>query len=386
MARNNFLQVGQNTQILSGGYGRGANGAPLYSCGGGNCQTGTCNMVEEIDGSCTAIDYSTYWRDFDDAGTLSRTYTWRDAGSARNSSSARGNVEIIDSWTSEIDGSNNLIVHLTSTLTKVWRDDIRSGTYGSRTIAILEGGDYPTTQASSHLIANLGSVNIATFQNASNPWVVNVSRSTTIVIPPQQSSMNTRLFRVKNWVSNATNINGAPSMFVDEMTMGTVFKNNLPNQFDPPELIRIDQTPQICDNVVDAALCFKAPNLNGAKLVVQWHYEGQDWTTLKQVESLEAHRDDEEVCVTIKGLIPTTCPPPTKVYWRAQFVPLISTLLPSEWTYGEFETVFVPPVWMNVPDITTPECNAVGKGDLLDQFEEIVYYNGKRPECKKGDC
>lgn len=396
MARNNSLQIQQVTQITQGGYGRNGN-SPLFACSGcvtgGCCQTGNCNLVEEIDGNCGYIDIAKGWNAADDSGSTTRTYTWRDTNTGRsiggvwtgyNANSARGNVEIRDEWTSYIDDMNNLIVDVTSTVVKVWRDDIRPRTTGHRQIAVLEEGNYPTSQNGNHLIRLLDAVNIATFQNPDNPWWLNVSRSRRIVISPQTDSFNYMPFRIRNWTVGYAGMNWGSQPYVDEMLVGTAFRNSLPNQFDPPELVHIDQTPRICDSVVDALACFKAPILNGSNLVIQWHYEGQDWSTSRQA-SVPADRNAEEVCVNMQGLIPTTCSP-TKVWWRAQFVPIVSTLRPSEWTYGEFETVFVPPVWMNVPDISAAECSTVGRGELLSEFEEVVYYNGQKPECKKGNC
>lgn len=390
MAQNNNIQIAQYTQVLYGGYGRGVNGVPRYPCDGKGCRTpgSNCNRVEEIDGNCGPIDGSAYWVNADDSGTTTRTYTWRDSQTGINSSSARANIEIQDEWTSSIDGNNNLIVNLKSTVTKVWRDDRYNvaGTSIPRQIAVLEGGNYPTTQAGSHVIQLLPAVNAATFENGGNPWTIGVSRQQVLVIPPQGQSGAAQPFRVKAWYAGGgMNINTSYNDYVDEMSMGTIFKNNLPNELTPPVFVRVDQVPDICNNVVDATIHFTPPNLNGAQLELYWSYEDGVWSENKKAV-VPASRDAETVFYTIEDLLPTTCPPPTKVYWRARYIPTTDTLQPSDWTYGNFETVFVPPIWMTVPDITTPECNSLGKGELLDEYDHVVYYQGEKPSCKKGDC
>lgn len=49
----------------------------------------------------------------------------------------------------------------------------------------------------------------------------------------------------------------------------------------------------------------------------------------------------------------------------------------SEYVYGEFDTLFIPPANMSVPDITESECVEIDSGNLIPPFEEIVCY---------GDC
>lgn len=372
MARNNSLQVASYTQIISGGYGRGTNGVPLNL---------PADQIEELDGSTGVVGGPGSFNDADDNGSLTRTYTWRDSDVGMNSQSGRGVVEIRDEWTSTVDDSNNLVIDLRSTVVRCWRDDIRGArAKGARQIAVLNS-------AGTQVLHTFPAVNnIGSFNNAGDPWYANVTQIVHIVLPPQQESAQYAPSRVKNWSLN-TGVNvwtPGPNTYIDEMRMGAIFKNNLPNQFDPPKLINIDQTARICDNVVDATFHFEHPNLNGAKLLLQWRYEGQDWSDTRQ-NTVTGKRSDEQVDIIARDLIPTTCEP-TKVYWRARWQPTISTLQPSEWTYGEFYTIFVPPVWMNVPDITVEECNAVGKGDLLDEYEEVVYYNGQKPECKEGSC
>lgn len=48
----------------------------------------------------------------------------------------------------------------------------------------------------------------------------------------------------------------------------------------------------------------------------------------------------------------------------------------SDYVYGEFDTLFIPPPNMTVPDITEVECNEIDKGNLIPPFEEIVCYGG----------
>lgn len=378
MARNNSLQIRRALRLFSAGYGRLADGTPKPGL--------PCDRVEEIDGSCGTSWGDPNFNNTDDAGSITSVYTWRDSNlfPGRNSISTRMNVSVTDNWTSSVDNMNNLIVVVTSTVNSIWRDDPRGRQPDYRTTALLDGSNFPSYQSSNHIVWGPVVTINGYYGSGATSWGAGQTRTQTFVIPPQQDSNLNPSFRVRNWNTNYANINSRPSGYIDDLGVGVIFRNDLPNQFDPPKLITIDQTPNICDSTVDAEFCFEHPNLNGANLVVQWRYEGQDWSTNRQSVT-PAYRTDGQTCLLAQGLIPSSCTE-TTVYWRAQFQSTVSTLRPSEWAYGEFKSLFVPPVWMTVPDITAAECSAAAKGDLLDQYDKVVYYDGRKPACKKGDC
>ena len=375
------LQYSSGTRILSGGYGRKANGAPSYTCGSGttgaNCYRRLCDRVEIIDGTCGPLTYASNFVDANDTDSATRTYTWRDSDAARNSKSSGGWITITDSWVSVVNPDNSITVTVTTTVNGIKRGDIRGG-YGDRTIAIFDGAD----TNNNHPLWVGKSENIAISQGTLYSGGASVVHTYTIY--PQKTTQAYYAIRLKNWVTGSANINSGPSIFVDEMAMGLVFKNNLPNDFDPPQFVKLDQTPHICDNNVVGEATFEAPNLNGGHIEFWWGYAPGDWSERRML-TVEATHDAQVVIPNITPIMPSQCEP-QPIYWRARFVPDVDTLQPSEWSYGEDTARFVPPVWMSVPDITVEECTAVGKGDPLDEFTDIVYYGGEKPPCKEGKC
>lgn len=371
----NPLQISQRTNLIKGGYGR-INGDPAYACSGSNCFTrGTnCNLVEVVDDTCGDVSIASPLFDVPMNGSLGRIYSWRDSDAAMNSDSARGEAYVLDNWSAVVNADNSITVTLTSTLQRITRGDIRGNAYGQRIVAVMNSGR-------GLLWRQNGSCDIRTFNG--NVFTGNLSSSVVFNILPQQTSASIYPIIIRNWVTGAADWNWGVEPFVDEMAMGGVFKNNLPNSFDPPEVLEIVQTPRICDSIVDAEFTFGAPILNGGHLELQWHYNGEDWSNPYTVTA-PSNRDNEVVIVA-QNLIPTSCDI-TTVYWRARFVSDVDYLFDSEYTYGEFDVLFIPPVWMNVPDISDSECENISSGKPIDEFGEVVYYTGEKPACKKGKC
>lgn len=375
MATVNPLQISQRTNLIKGGYGR-VNGNPAYACGGGNCYArGTlCNLVEVVDGTCSYINRAEDFIDVPMSGSLSHNYTWRDSDLGMNSDSAQGTAIATDNWSATVQSDNSIIITLNTTVSVVSRQDIRGNAYGNRTVAVLNGNNRNVLWQGSN-------VNVAYFTG--DLYRGSLSSSSSIRILPQQTSADIYPIIIRNWVTGAAGVNWGVEPFVDEMAIGAVFKNNLPNSFEPPELIEIVQTPDICNSVVDAEFTFGAPILNGGHLVLQWHYEGEDWSDRYTVTAPSDR--DNDVTIIAHNLVPSSCDN-TTVYWRARFVPDVDYLNASEWTYGEFDTLFIPPVWMNVPDISEDECATVSNGEELAQYKSVVYFRGEKPACKGDKC
>lgn len=358
MARNNGLQVAQTTQIIFGGYGRNGNVAK-YPCDGGNCQTGNCDLVEEIDGSCQTIDISKDFHDQDDAGSLTKIYSWRDSNVSpgRNSRSARGYVEVRTDWTSTVDNTNSLVVNVTSTVTRVGRDDIRNNAGGGgvlRAIAVFDINGNPLPGMP------LPAVDAAYWTGS---WAVNASHTQTLVIPPQKTSADVMPFRVRSWnTSRATMWSGAEK-YIDEMRVGAAFKNNLPNKFDPPVLRTIEQVRNICDDNVDVQFTFEPANLAGGHIELWWRLEGQEWNESRKVTSKTAGWK-EAVSVWANDLPPRR----TKIYWRAKWASELDYLEDSDWTYGDFETLWFPHPSQTVPAISDAECSQIDRGNDIPEI------------------
>lgn len=386
------LQVATITKLMSGGYGR-QNGHPMYPCDGGNCFAGKCDLVEMIDGKCTDVDLNSVWQDCDyssgnsiEHGVLETGYSWRDSNAAYgyNSQSGRATVYIRDEWFGSLNETNNhIILTVRSKITRIVRDDIVGGGGANSWTRTSCASAYPQN---SNRIMN----EIVADPRRADTFVVNSKEvERTIDIAPQQTSYDQGNYAIyfRNWVTGSATWTSGNERSVDSFAMGLAFKNNLPNEASPPRLLHIDQTPRICDNVVDVNLCYAPPELSGYFLRVEWRYADQQWDTLEtstQWVVTGASPGMPEVCAFIRDLVPSNCEKVT-VYWRAKYFAVNPEMRDSDWSSGEFETVFIPPIWMTTPDITTPECSAIGRGDLLDEYSEVVYYNGK-PECKKGKC
>lgn len=358
MARNNGLQVAQTTQIIFGGYGRNGNVAK-YPCDGGNCQVGNCDLVEEIDGSCQTIDISKDFHDQDDAGSLTKIYSWRDSNISpgRNSRSARGYVEVRTDWTSTVDDTNSLVVTATSTVTRVGRDDIRNNAGGGnvlRAIAIFDVSGNPLPGMP------LPAVNAS---NWTGSWAVNASYTQNLVIPPQKTSADLMPFRVRSWNTTMATMWSGAEKYIDEMRVGAAFKNNLPNKFNPPVLRLLEQTRDICNDTVNAEFTFEPPNISGGHIEVWWRLEGQDWNASRRVSGPRVTRNDVGFVIA-EGLPPRN----TKIYWRARWVADLDYLVSSDWIYGEFETLWFPHPSQTVPTITEQDCAKIDRGDTIDEI------------------
>lgn len=370
----NPLQISQRTNLLMGGYGR-INGRPAYPCSGNNCFTrGTnCNRVEVVDDTCGEVNTNSSFTNVPMKGSRGRLYSWRDSDAALNSDSARGEAYVLDTWDASILSDNTIQVKLTSTLQRISRGDIRGNAVGYRSMAVFN-------QQRNVLWQQNGATNISNF--VGDVFNGNLSSSVVITIPPQTTSSNIYPLIIRSWTLNRGGINWGSELFVDEMAMGAVFRNNLPNSFDPPELVDIFQNPRVCDTKVDATFTFSPPNLNNGHLELHWRYQGESWDN-NRIIRMSANLEDN-VVVTVFDLIPTQCNN-VIVEWRARFVADVSTLTNSDYTSGSFTTLFIPTPWMTTPDIDNNECNKLVDGDYIDEYDSIVYYDGK-PACKEGKC
>lgn len=140
----------------------------------------------------------------------------------------------------------------------------------------------------------------------------------------------------------------------------------------PPEISQVHQKDRVCDNCVETTLEFEGNELGGlpgASLEVSFKYKGQPWDQAVTV-SWNAFKD-EPTFVEIGCLIPSR-----EVEWRARYVVGGQYDAKSEYSYGTFETLFVPPTDMIVPDINPGECTQITQGKELPHFnKEIGYYD-----------
>ena len=143
-------------------------------------------------------------------------------------------------------------------------------------------------------------------------------------------------------------------------------------QLCPPVLESIEQTEDVCDNCVNAELCFEANDLGGqpnVNLVVDYKYAGQTWEQA-MTKTVVAYKNVRS-CITLNCVKPST-----RVEWRARYELSVGYTAHSEWLEGSFDSLFVPSIGMIVPDITTEECTALGRGDYIEHFTKEVSYYG----------
>lgn len=368
------LQVSFHTDLLKGGYGR-TNGKPNYS-GYTDCWSGTGDLVEIVDGSCGYFYDNPTWQDTSYRDEATRTYTWRDSNldPGLNSRSSEGYVTVKDTWVAEPDLENNL--HITHNMYVIaWgRRDVRNATATpARGLACYKAEGENNIQMKQHLGTHAvtetydqtGNIHIGTF---------------TYVLPPQTSSRGKYPFTgtiIRNWTDgygSSDPYNKGAEKYADMMIMGADFKNNLPNQFLPPVLQGIEQTADICEDYVTVDINFEPSQLSGADLEFQYWYDGQ---TVDDAETLwiTGVTAGMRLHITLKPVYPSRNHD-VHLYWRARFKATNSNLKDSEWTSGSEEIIFIPPPNMSVPDVTTGECSAIARGELIPPYEEIVSYGG----------
>lgn len=378
MARENSLEVAAHTILTKGGYGRYGN-TTIYNCpAGSDCFNGDCNHVELINGSCAPLDPGGGFTPADDAGSLTRTYTWRDSNvswqqpdgnyGGWNSDSGEAYVTIRDDWTSTVDDENNLVVTTKTYVLEHGRRDIRTRSgkpgrdvkimgYNQGSKGWVEYGDltFWGEDVAAQRVYYSGERYIGTNQ---------------FILPPQATSAGIN-YSVMVW--NHTVGYGDYEPYVDELLMGLQFKNGLPNELSPPVRQNVRQSPDICEYEVNATFTFSAPNM-GAVLVFDWKYNDQkDYPESNRLR-FDASKGSPTT-FTLYSLYPTGYQK-SAIDWRARYEPRAgSKLQPSDWAYGSEDIVFILPPDATVPDVTTPECAEIGRGALLPEYDYITYYD-----------
>lgn len=141
----------------------------------------------------------------------------------------------------------------------------------------------------------------------------------------------------------------------------------------PPEFDYEEQQDHVCDNCVDVKLCFSPNDLGGqnsVRLSVEYKYKGQSWD--KAMSASTTAYKEQETCVTLPCLIGDR-----DVEWRARYELTSGYSAHSDWVYGNTHTLFIPPVGMIVPNITTEECTKLTQGKCIEHFDHEVTYDGR---------
>lgn len=145
---------------------------------------------------------------------------------------------------------------------------------------------------------------------------------------------------------------------------------------DPPTHLHTDQVSNVCNNCVDVTLTFQAPDAtekDGVILTVDYKYGDDDWG-VAQYQSYQVSGDmTRDIEIHLDCLLPES-----KVCWRAQFMTTKGATAKSEYSYGCFETNFIPPAWMEVPPLSVAECTAMSQGKPIEEFTYVTNYWGNR--------
>lgn len=143
---------------------------------------------------------------------------------------------------------------------------------------------------------------------------------------------------------------------------------------DPPVYTGNYQEQRVCDNCVDVYMQFEPSDLggrDGGKIVVDYKYGDEPWdVALHTSEEMDVVAG-QEITVLLRCLIPDR-----KVCWRAQFLTGEGETAKSEYSYGCFQTEFIPPVWMTVPPVSVQECTLLQQGRPVKPFDHLTNYWG----------
>lgn len=181
-----------------------------------------------------------------------------------------------------------------------------------------------------------------------------------------------------NWTVTKGSPEDVNSPFVDHLMLGIQFVNEKPKECDPPVLMGVTQTDDICENTVEACLKFAPCSCEGMGLVLQYHFDGEDWGAAEakgQTRQIDASNSSPNV-ICLQDLPPTNHTwAPVHLYWRAKYIPITSEMPETPWVSGSFEIIFILAPHETVPDISSEECAMLKRGDLIDKYQQEVCYN-----------
>lgn len=176
------------------------------------------------------INGSTDWQTTTSlTGSTTAEYYFRDSASSSNANSSRVVVSITESWTASISSTNYLTITLQTTIDSIYRDDIvgSPGTGGSpyRTM-------FARREAGGTNLWTTSGDNITTAHTILGSPLILSEYSFTLA-PGESASRGSVFFR--------SNVQGhdndpAPSMYVDEMWLGTHFLNPMPKDYIPGKI------------------------------------------------------------------------------------------------------------------------------------------------------
>lgn len=200
------------------------------------------------------IPPDTGWRTTDVmSGSSSAEYYFRDSDYSSNANSSRVVVGITESWTASIDSRNYLTVTLTTQITGIRRDDVQGspGVGGRNMFIRREAGGTVLWETRNDPIATAHTI-------LSTP--ITLDSYTFTLAPGENLSRGSVHFR--NVVTGYPDDTPVPSPYVDEMWIGTEFRNPLPKSSRP-------------DSVFDGSSSWLSCNRSVGNLRI---YDGSKWS------------------------------------------------------------------------------------------------------------
>lgn len=317
-------------------------------------------------------------------GELTVDYFYRDTNYAVNSptlnlnnSSSRVDVKMKTSWDATRGENNIYNIHTETYILSIARSDKRESlapiAYNpTRTINVSGTvGTVLTNLISSP--ANTGVIWSGNKLVSSNDYKVKPGQA----VSPNELSAFYLNYTTGYWNPPPTPSN-TPSPFVDGMRMGVQFKNNLPDRCDDPVLSSVTQTPDICENEIEACFSFAPCSCTGMGLRFEYHYDGESWEMAKgagQIVDMPASSTSLNT-FCLQHLPPTNhTNNPVIIYWRAKYYPITAEMPETDWATGDVDMVFILHPHETVPDISPQECSKLERGELIENYESETCYN-----------
>lgn len=302
------------------------------------------------------------------------TYSYRDSNTSiqgDNNNSSKVDVTFKFDWNITEAANNSFDISIKCTLLSIVRNDIRGYVAPTpiRRIRVRSGDG----------TSKLGPID-------SNPALAGTIYSGNLFISEisyhldadSSSDSNQMSVEYTNWTFPLGSEDLEKSPFVDHLKLGIQFVNEKPKECDPPIMIGNTQADDICENNVDVCLKFGPCSCEGMALLLQYHYNGDDWS------GAEAKGQERQIDASTAGtnIICLENQPPTNhtwspviLSWRAKFVPVTSDMPETPWVEGNFPIMFILAPHETVPDISPQECAQLQRGDLIGKYESETCYN-----------
>lgn len=318
------------------------------------------------------------WTDIEEEGSVDSYYTYRDSNTEQNSRSSETTITIRTTWKATLDAENVVHINTKTYIVDVTRNPYPEGSSGptgslKRDIYVFRPGTCGVSQ-SKWTVKDIPVWHSGRIYGV--PAFPAFIYENNYTLAPGKESGTQSAIVVRGLVSGYTGylcVNYT-NKWLDALEMGFQFRNNLPTDLPIPVHTGTAQTPDICENQVQADLTFEAPPIEGAELYLEYRYEGQGWSEDRSVSRLASR--GMPVTVSLYNLIPTNhTKEPVIVYWRAKYRPVTVKMVESDWAYGQTQVMYVPAPNMTVPDITAMECSAITRGDYIEPWTEEQCYN-----------